>query len=139
MKFLKSLLAWIAKPKSTEEKTMNLTALATALSVASTLQLTASEASGYTTSDSSVATVDTNGLVTGVAAGSVVITAINLSDATQTATLDLTVTAVVTAEPAAPVVPATVNTDVLKKLLSFMGHELDYCWDEVVALARKAL
>lgn len=132
---------------------MNLTALATAFAVGATLQLTASEASGFTTSNPAIATVDSNGLVTGLTAGPVTITAISLSDATQTASLDLAVTAAVApasialAEPAADaakaaapgtVIPA-VSTDTLKMILSALGHDLEAVWDDAVALAKKAL
>ena len=139
----KSLLAWIAAPFKIEIPQMNITAPATALLVGATMQLTASESSGFTSSDSSVATVDSAGLVAGVAAGSVTITAISLSDATQTAALGLTVTAMVAVGSADVDDPKkgepAVNTEVLKKLLSFMGHDVEHCWDEMIALAKKVL
>jgi hypothetical protein len=32
-----------------------------------------------------------------------------------------------------------VNTDVLKKLLTFLGHDVEKYWEEVIALAKKAV
>lgn len=41
--------------------------------------------------------------------------------------------------PAAPIVAAVLNTDVLKSVLLALGHDLGPVWDDAVALAKKAL
>lgn len=96
MKILKSITAWFSGLFTKEAKTMNLTAITTALTVGATTQLTTSESSTYASSDSAVLTVDANGLVTAISAGAATVTATSVADATATATVDFTVTAVST-------------------------------------------
>ena len=65
----------------------------TAIQVGSTVQLTANEAATWSTSAASVATVDANGLVTAVGAGTASITATSTADPDRRASVTITVTA----------------------------------------------
>ena len=69
----------------------------TAISIGSKVQLSASEAATWTTSDAAVASVDGTGLVTAVAGGVASITATATADVNRKATVTITVTALANA------------------------------------------
>ncbi|MGH8388163.1 MAG: phage tail tube protein [Pseudomonas sp.] len=73
--------------------TVNIAAAATAQLTATALPSGSSQAVTWTSSDPAKATVSSTGLVTGVAAGSAVITATSVSDPSKTATRNVTITA----------------------------------------------
>jgi len=144
----KSLLAWIAGPFKPEVPQMNITASTLVLLVGATLQLVASEAAIFESSDTNIATVDAGGTVTAVAAGTVVITATSPNDANNTSQVSLSITAapeaaapvpVPAAAPATAPAPDAVNTDVLKKFLLALGHDIESDWDLLVKLAKKVV
>jgi hypothetical protein len=148
MNFFKSLLAWIAKPFYPEDPQMNITTLASVLIVGATVQLVASEAAVFESSDNAVATVDATGLVTAVAPGAVAITATSPNDVNNTSLVNLSITAApeavaalpVAAAAAAPAVAPAPSRDVIQVLegiLIALGHELPACWAEAAALAKK--
>ncbi|MDI2595009.1 Ig-like domain-containing protein [Pseudomonas sp. 681] len=148
MNFFKSLLAWIAKPFYPEDPLMNITTLASVLIVGATMQLVASEAAVFESSDTAVATVDATGLVTAVAPGSVAITATSPNDVNNTSLVNLSITAApeaVTALPVASAAPAVAPApsrdviQVLEGILIALGHELPACWAEAAALAKKVV
>lgn len=153
MNFFKLLLAWIAKPFYPEEPQMNITTLASVLIVGATMQLVASEAAIFESSDTTVATVDATGLVTAVSPGAVAITATSPNDANNTSQVSLSITAapeavvnnvtiIGTDGPKASVpaeTPARDVIQVLEGILTAMGHEIPVCWAEAAALAKKAV
>jgi hypothetical protein len=153
MNFFKLLLARIAKPFYPEEPQMNITTLASVLIVGATMQLVASEAAIFESSDTTVATVDATGLVTAVSPGAVAITATSPNDANNTSQVSLSITAapeavvnnvtIIGTDGHKASVPAeTPSRDVIQVLegiLTALGHELPVFWDEAVALAKKAL
>jgi len=119
----KSMFAWFAGLFTPEVKTMNLSASLTALIVGATAQLTASEGATFASGNPAVLTVDANGLVTAVGAGSASIVATSTADAAQTASVTFTVTAaalavaVAAVEPAAPTAAEPTELEKLEALI----------------------
>ncbi|WP_213881218.1 Ig-like domain-containing protein [Pseudomonas sp. dw_358] len=120
---IKSILARLFG-RYTKGKTMNVSVPLTTLIIGGTTLITASEAATFASSNDAILTVDSTGLVTGVADGSGSVVATSVADTTQTSTINFTVTAsALSATADTPVVAQKTELEKLEELIEKLELE----------------